>query len=182
MNRYATVLTLSFISLFCMTRSVECQSLVEEMRLGEYGSGVDLTSVSDLVVDREGNVYLAQNTESLVRVFSADGRLLHTLGRDGEGPGEFRNPIRLGWLADTLWVFDQRLGRTSLFGSDGEFLTSFPSMVDVERFPLIPSGPSAVLPGRRLLVVPIYPLNNATALRGPVPVLRVPRGMPKQTT
>ncbi len=143
------------------------------MRLGEYGSGVDLTIVTDLVVDQDKNVYLAQPMESVVKVFDAGGRPLYTLGGRGEGPGEFQNPIRLGWLADTLWVFDQRLARTSLFGTDGEFLASFRSIVDLEHYPLIPSGPTAVLPERRLLVIPEYPLSSTTPLRGPLPVLRV---------
>lgn len=40
-----------------------------------------------------------------VYVYDTDGRRRTIVGGLGEGPGEFSNPHRLGWLADSLWVF-----------------------------------------------------------------------------
>ena len=38
--------------------------------------------------------------------------------QQGEGPGEFRVVASLGWVADTLWVFDFRLDRITLISPD----------------------------------------------------------------
>ena len=40
------------------------------------------------------------------------------VGRDGEGPGEFRRPNYAGWNGDTLWVSDQGLMRITLVSAE----------------------------------------------------------------
>ena len=53
-------------------------------------------------------------------MFSRDGEFLRAIGRRGEGPGEFVDPVELGVLAgDTLVVWDWGSGRVVLFGPDG---------------------------------------------------------------
>jgi hypothetical protein len=47
------------------------------------------------------------------------------MGGDGEGPGEFRDPIEFAALhPDSLAVWDWRLGRVSIFTLDGAFVRS----------------------------------------------------------
>ena len=38
-----------------------------------------------------------------MRRWPADGAPAGTLGRKGEGPGEFRVPYQLGFFGDSLW-------------------------------------------------------------------------------
>jgi len=48
------------------------------------------------------------------------------IGRDGEGPGEFRVPTVIAVASDTsFWVYDGVLHRLSHFDSDGEYLIGF---------------------------------------------------------
>ncbi len=47
--------------------------------------------VGQLVEDGERNVYLLDSQLSEIQVFSPGGEHLRTVGREGEGPGEFRN-------------------------------------------------------------------------------------------
>lgn len=50
---------------------------------------------------------------------------MRTVGGRGDGPGEFRNVITAGWVADTLWVLDGNGYRFSQFDATGEYLGSF---------------------------------------------------------
>jgi hypothetical protein len=51
--------------------------------------------LDDVVVDSAGRVYLLDSRMSVVRVFSADGGLIATVGRPGRGPGELANPLSI---------------------------------------------------------------------------------------
>jgi 6-bladed beta-propeller len=46
----------------------------------------------DIAIDRTGNVYLLDVQLNQVMVFDREGAFLRTIGREGEGPGEFRRP------------------------------------------------------------------------------------------
>jgi hypothetical protein len=75
----------------------------------------------------DGRIVVANTGARELRVFGADGGFLKTVGRDGEGPGEFRWPSRIRLLgADTLLVWDQSLQRVSLFDGEGRFLSMIP--------------------------------------------------------
>ena len=58
-----------------------------------------------------------------VRIFDREGRYLRSMGRSGEGPGEFRDLWKL-WVmpGDTLWVGDYRPWRYNIFTARGEFV------------------------------------------------------------
>ena len=68
-----------------------------------------------------GIVAVAQPEDHVVKLFLPNGRI-RTVGREGEGPGDFRTPIKVGWDLDTLWVIDGVLQRVSVFRSDGQFI------------------------------------------------------------
>jgi hypothetical protein len=60
-----------------------------------------------------------------LRYYDAHGRYLESVGRAGEGPGEFRNPGRLRKTSDgRLQVWDASLMRVSFFDPEGTFLSS----------------------------------------------------------
>lgn len=48
--------------------------------------------IADIEIDDAGNVYLLDSQLSEVKIFSADGEFIRSIGREGEGPGEFRRP------------------------------------------------------------------------------------------
>jgi len=45
--------------------------------------------VSDIEVDEEGNIYVLDSRECRIQIYDKDGKYLKTIGRKGEGPGEF---------------------------------------------------------------------------------------------
>lgn len=87
-------------------QNVERWTLREELRIGSQGGPEALTRISSLLTDSLGKIYLVQPLEAAVRVYDSDGRSVATLGRRGDGPGEFRVPLHAGWIRDTLWVVD----------------------------------------------------------------------------
>lgn len=68
----------------------------------------------------DGTVAVGVNGASSVVLFDAGGAQRSTLGRQGEGPGEFRNIQSLVPLpGDSLGVYDSRLLRLTVFPLDG---------------------------------------------------------------
>jgi hypothetical protein len=96
--------------------------LVQEVTIrGAVGDDTEaaLSSVSALAVRSDGVVMLAQPSDRVVRVFGPDGRFVRVVGRDGSGPGEFRSIDRLGWLGDSLVVYDRAQRRYTVFTPAG---------------------------------------------------------------
>jgi len=78
-------------------------------------------------VDANENVYIADDSDMAIKVYDRQGQYLKTIGRQGNGPGEFESIGNMLFLPDgRLLVADYQQRRTSLFSPDGEFLSSFP--------------------------------------------------------
>lgn len=58
--------------------------------------------ISQILADPQGNIYLLDSQLSEVKVFSSTGEYLRTMGREGEGPGEFRRPSDMCFLPGGL--------------------------------------------------------------------------------
>ena len=83
--------------------------LIEETRIGSVdGDGPDVFSVViGLEADELDRIYVLDRQIQEVRVFEENGSYVRTLGRAGEGPGEFRGADGLGWGPQgRLWVVD----------------------------------------------------------------------------
>lgn len=100
-------------------RAIPTWSLQPEMRIGSADDGpYALNDVGYVVVSpKTGAVFLAQYEE--IRVFSADGRYLRSIGREGSGPGEFTRLVGLGWSGDLLVAFKRNPGNAMHFTEGG---------------------------------------------------------------
>jgi hypothetical protein len=73
-----------------------------------------------------GQILLNDVLQSNIKVFNSDGTFAFAIGRAGDGPGEFRQPVAMVATADDqLAVVDVALSRVSLFGADGAFIRSW---------------------------------------------------------
>ena len=90
--------------------------------LTETGSPDEFGRVSSVALGPGEAVFVADQQNSEVRVFGTDGAHRRTFGREGEGPGEFRNIHSLAWVGDRLLALDGWLGRVSEFSAVGEVL------------------------------------------------------------
>jgi hypothetical protein len=104
---------------------------------------------------RDGTLVVANNGSRELRFYGADGRFLRSAGRDGDGPGEFRQLAHLWIMAgDTLVVLDRVAGRLQQFSPDGAFVraTSVNTAPFVEKFSGLRPYPQAVLEKGRVVV------------------------------
>jgi len=94
--------------------------LDELWRLGDEESDVLLGIVSELLVDDAGHVYLLDSQLSEIQVIGPDGEWLNTIGREGEGPGEFRNAADMFWApTGQLGVLQSWPGKIVMITPDG---------------------------------------------------------------
>lgn len=78
-----------------------------------------------VALDSEKNIYVVDMGNCRVQKFDDQGRYLQTIGRKGQGPGEFRGPMGICFDAqENLYVREYR--KIQVFDRDGEFLRSFP--------------------------------------------------------
>jgi len=68
-----------------------------------------------LAIGPDGVLAVRQSQASQVLLFDRSGKQVGSVGRGGEGPGEFRATSRVGWLGSTLWVSDSRAARLTTF-------------------------------------------------------------------
>lgn len=128
-----------------------------DLRIDGYEA--DLVPVTWMGVSSTGVIALIQRQDHAVRLFDAAGAPLGSVGREGEGPGEFRFPVRGGWVGDTLWVGDPNLDRVTLISPDAEFIRTLPMTADLRakpgaehRYPeFLSASAYAVYPGDSLL-------------------------------
>jgi len=102
---------------------------VEELDFGGDEANVEtmLYQPSDILVDARGFIHVSDYRDAVIKVFDQDGQYVRTIGRKGEGPGEFQSLLDMIFLHDgRLLVFDLRARRSSLFDQDGNFLESHP--------------------------------------------------------
>lgn len=73
-----------------------------------------------------GTLVVLDGGQPGLRFFDAAGRLSKTVGRGGQGPGEFRFVYWLGQCArDTLFVWDPPQQRMTVFDANGGLVSSF---------------------------------------------------------
>jgi hypothetical protein len=99
--------------------------VTEELRIGRIdGEGPDLFGrITSLAVDRGGRIWVLEGQAQELRVFSAAGEYLRTVGRRGGGPGEFSQAARVDLAPDgNLWVMDPGNGRLSVIDTAGRYL------------------------------------------------------------
>lgn len=80
--------------------------------------------VTRALVADDGHIFVSDHIHGRVVEFDASGALVRSIGRIGEGPGEFLGPAALAlWGADSLVVTDLSTAQISVFRrSDGAFL------------------------------------------------------------
>jgi hypothetical protein len=99
-------------------------SLEEVFRVGSM-AGADWETFGDIrgvAFDAQGRLYIFDQQSSRVVVTDAQGKLVRTVGKAGEGPGELRMPVSFTVLRDgTIVIADMGHRAYQLFGPDGAF-------------------------------------------------------------
>jgi hypothetical protein len=121
----------------------------EPMREFGVGGAEPVYRVTGAVRLSDGRVAVASSGQNAVRLFAADGRPERTLGRAGDGPGEFRTLFWIGVLpGDSIAAWDVANGRLAVFTPAGDLARSVAPRQPLGIFPM----PQGVLPDGRLVV------------------------------
>ena len=116
---------LTHIVFTLLLQTIPVWRLVPALKIGSADDpSQTFTGAFDIEV-RNGIAYSVHENEQRVRMWDQRGKLIREIGRNGNGPGEFAGPVSAGWRGDTLWVFDSRQARISLFKPNGDFVRSF---------------------------------------------------------
>lgn len=110
-------------------RAREGREVLETRELWHRGHDDDdifFGSVTTVQAGPDGNIYVLDQQQSQVPVFDPDGTLLRVLSREGEGPGESRQPEDIVFFADgTLGLAQYINGKVIRIDLEGTPLNSF---------------------------------------------------------
>lgn len=97
--------------------------LKEDFRLGGWDGGDDefFGVIADITQDEKGNLYVLDAQLNEIKIYDAKGNYLNTIGREGEGPGEFRGANSLFWMPNgDLGVIQVFPGKIVTLTRDGQ--------------------------------------------------------------
>jgi hypothetical protein len=96
------------------------------LRIGDTDGPGTIDSESVFAhVDSRGNYLLHAGSATSIRVYTPNGGYLRTVGRRGDGPGEFRAITALALSADSVFVLDFN-GRMTVFSPDHALIRTSP--------------------------------------------------------
>lgn len=99
--------------------TVDAEPLLDLAKSGE-GPDHEFFRATDANRLSDGGVVVADDGDDEIRVFSPEGDHLRTLGRPGDGPGEFRRLRQVMALpGDSILAYDYWQSRATLFAPDG---------------------------------------------------------------
>ena len=89
--------------------------------------------VTDVDVGKEGKIYVLDAGNYRLQIFDSEGHFLKTIGRKGQGPGEFGGlPFGFSLKNDRIYVREYR--KMNVFDSGGDFVRSYPLDTYVVEF------------------------------------------------
>lgn len=117
--------------------------------------GPPFNGCTDLAIAPDGDLFVSDGYGNCcIHHFAPDGRLLHSWGEVGSGPGQFRLPHAICFAPDgRLLVADRENDRIQIFGTDGGYLGEWGG---VQR----PCGLTASLDGRVFVAELWRPVGN----------------------
>lgn len=142
-------------------------TLVPELRID--ATRANLSDVGGITAFPNGSIAVSQPDDSRILFFNAAGAQTGSVGRKGEGPGEFRSLWGMGRAGAMLWIYDIRLARVTLVSPSGKVAETLrlPGTVTTSR------GDTIGLPGMGFpleavyqdgsLLVRLFPPSNRAA-------------------
>lgn len=103
------------------------------------GPGVVNGAGNSAEIGPDGRIYVMANMDPFIQVFSPGGRFLQIVGREGDGPGEYRTISGVHFVGDSVYVLDGRQSRLTVLDAQYE-------VVRTARLAVSPGTTSALWP------------------------------------
>jgi hypothetical protein len=108
----------------------------EDLTIGETEGEENYMFGSQVIfnTDEEGNFYVTDWDRKRIQKYDPNGKYLLTIGRLGQGPGEFKNISKAKFDKDNnIYVTDISSRRISFFNKDGKFLRQIKSPISLSH-------------------------------------------------
>jgi hypothetical protein len=104
--------------------------LEEDLTIGEKEKGSDYVfeAIRTIRTDDDGNIYVLDGKAATIKVFDKNGKYIKSIGRRGEGPGEFQSPGGMRIISGKEIIVSS-IGRLSFFTLRGDFLRQITQML-----------------------------------------------------
>lgn len=86
-----------------------------------------------LDVDESGNIYVLDRGSHRIQKFDREGKFMMTMGRKGQGPGEFSSPDHIT-LDEEKNIYVKDGTKAHIFDKEGQFVKSFPIPLNSHNF------------------------------------------------
>lgn len=109
----------------------EIVAFEEELSIGESVGPEEslVSSITSFAVDDEGNVIIL-DIRLGIKVFDKNGKFLRSIGRRGQGPGEFQSPMNIQFTGQKEIMVNDMGGKGLLFFSvEGRFLSEIKNRI-----------------------------------------------------
>ena len=113
-----------------------------------------------LDVDQDGNIYVMDRGSFRIQKFDKEGRYMKTMGREGQGPGEFSQPNYIT-LDEGGNIYVKDGTKAHIFDRDSQFMRSFPIPLSSNYFKITKEGNFL---GERKIIMPPDKLSEDVVL------------------
>jgi len=137
--RFIFIISIVFAFLFVLNDGLLSQSLAEIYKSGKVRFVPEMTitdeamggkdffgSLLAVALDDKGNLYVCDYQANNLKKFDSAGKYLGTIGKAGQGPGDFNGPVSLEFSKGRLYVREGMNSRVSILNPDGSFIKSVP--------------------------------------------------------
>ena len=81
------------------------------------------SKIRDIKVDIHGNIYILDIKNSRIQVFDNQGQYMRTIGSEGQGPGEFSNPMCFDFdEKNNIYIAEYSPGKIICFDKNGKYI------------------------------------------------------------
>ncbi|MBN2414653.1 6-bladed beta-propeller [bacterium] len=100
--------------------------MVEDLSIGDESDDNYILNIPfQLMVDSKGSIYVLDWGDERMQVYDSTGTWIRTIGRSGQGPGEFYTPAYFTISAvDSIYLNDARNKRINVYDGSGSFIRS----------------------------------------------------------
>jgi hypothetical protein len=95
--------------------------------------------IRDIAVDTQNNIYVMDSGNYRIQKFDKEGNYLQTIGRKGQGPGEFMRPFNI-FLDEQGNIYVMELRKLHLFDPKGNYIKSIIPPMFIMGFAAEPEG------------------------------------------